>query len=68
MKNPPMTLEEWSQSTAAHRLLTENLKVNLEVMLNDPAELLITQKDEVIQSLMRLNLIMVRQFEEMVKN
>jgi hypothetical protein len=63
-----MTLEEWSQSTAAHRLLTENLKVNLEVMLNDPAELLITQKDEVIQSLMRLNLIMVRQFEEMVKN
>jgi hypothetical protein len=53
-----MTLDEWSESTKEHKLLKSNLKINLKMMVGEHLD------EEELESLLRLNLIMVRQFEE----
>lgn len=64
-----LTLEQWAQSTRAHKLLSENLKTNIEVYVNDflegedPKE-----AQELKDAFLRMNLIMVRQFQEQLKS
>jgi hypothetical protein len=50
-----MTLDEWSESTEAHRLLKRNMQTNFNVYLHFMTE------DEKAE-LLRMHLIMVRQF------
>lgn len=52
-----MTLDEWSESTEAHKFLVENLKANMDAYGIDEG-----YQDD----LLRVNLIMIRQFEEQI--
>lgn len=54
--NMTLTLDEWSESTEVHRKLKKNLEVNIRMLCD-------RMTDEERESLLRLNLIMVRQFE-----
>ncbi len=50
-----MTLDEWVEKTPGAILLKENLKTNLEVMLG-------WDEHEELEKILRLHLIMVRDF------
>jgi len=54
MSKIPLTIEEWANQNEHTKLLRTNLLTNLEVMTD--------LNDEDIQSVLRLHLIMVRQF------
>lgn len=57
-----LTLEEWAHSTDDHKLLLSNLETNLEVMTEEHGV-----PEHVLKSLMRVNLIVIRQFAEQTK-
>lgn len=67
-----LTLDEWSESTTYHKMLTNNLKTNIDVYFEGAFELDYPEGNkeelqEMKDGLLRTNLIMIRQFEEQIK-